>query len=428
VIAPGAPRPRRLFGVVLRMSFESLRAHGLRSLLTTLGVVIGVATVVAMASIIQGFNHSVERSISAFGSHVIYLRMFKPGFMMGALPDSLRHRQAFTVEDAQAILEQCPDVAHVSVMGFMEGASISHGNHASRGLEMLGSDPSVQEVLRYDPAAGRFFTEEELRRRAQVVVIGKDIREGLFPEGGNPIGRMVHVNGLPFRVIGEIEPKGRTLFSNPDELITIPYTTLDKYFPPPPNAPFYVPKRGRYYLNAVAVSPERTAAAVDQIRELLRRRRGLRSNQSDDFAVLTEESLADLYRQLTGATYAVMLLISSIALLVGGIGVMNIMLVAVTERTREIGLRKAVGARSFDILLQFLAEAAMLTGLGGVIGIALGAGLGQLVRAVSPLPAVTPLWAVLLAFAFSVAVGVFFGFQPALRAARLDPVEAMRYE
>jgi len=428
--APPGPRPSHagMLGEVLRMSFDSLRAHGLRSLLTTLGVVIGVMTVVAMVSIIEGFNQSVAKSISAFGSHVIYVRMFKPGFFVGGFPDSLRHRMAFTAEDARAIREQCPDVGYVNVMSFAENATVSHRGHASRGLELIGSDTDVQFVLKYDPGAGRFFTNEEVQRRAPVMVIGKDIREGLFPHGGSAIGRTVHLNGLPFVVIGELEPKGRSLFENPDELITIPYTTLEKYFPPPPNAPFYVPKRGYYYLNAVAVSPERTAAAVDQIRELLRVRRGLRSNQPDNFAVLTEDSLADLYNQLTGATYAVMLLISSIALVVGGIGVMNIMLVAVTERTREIGLRKALGARRMTILAQFLLEAAMLTGLGGVIGIALGAGLGQLVRLASPLPAHTPLWSVFVAFGFSVAVGLFFGLQPAMKAARLDPVEAMRFE
>jgi len=419
---------RGLLLEILRMALSSLRAHGLRSLLTTLGVVIGVGTVVGMASIIQGFNRTVERSISSFGSHVIYVRMFRPGIYVGGFPDSLRHRHAFTVEDAEAIRRLCPDVGEVTVIGFVENATVSYRGHSSRGLQLIGSDPEIQRVLRYDPWQGRFFTEEELQRRSQVIVIGKDIRDGLFVSGRSAIGKTIHVNGLPFRVIGELEPKGRSLFGNPDELITIPYTALEKYFPPPPDAPFYVPKRGYYYLNAVAVSPERTAAAVDEIRELLRVRRGLRPRQPDDFAVLTEDSLAELYNQLTGATYAVMLLISSIALLVGGIGVMNIMLVSVTERTREIGLRKAVGAPRFSILSQFLIEAATITSLGGVIGIALGAGVAQLVRAVSPLPAYTPVWAVIVAFGFSVAVGVFFGLYPAMRAAQLDPVDALRFE
>ncbi len=423
---PGAPRS--LLAEVFRMSVGSLRAHGLRSLLTTLGVVVGVATVVAMASIIQGFNRTVEQSISSFGSHSIYVRMFKPGFFVGGFPDSLRHRKAFTADDAHAIRRLCPDIGHVTIIGFTENVSISYRGRSSRGLQLIGCDPDIQEVLRYDPWLGRFFTDEEVQRRSQVIVIGKDIREALFPDGSSPIGKPVHVNGVPFRVVGELEPKGRSLFGNPDEFITIPYTALTKYFPPPPDAPFYVPKAGRYYLNAVAITPERTAAAVDQIRELLRVRRGLKPGQPDDFAVLTEDSLTDLYNQLTGATYAVMLLISSIALIVGGIGVMNIMLVAVTERTREIGLRKAMGATRASILQQFLFEAAMLTGFGGVIGVAIGAGVGQLVRAISPLPAHTPLWAVVVAFVFAVVVGVFFGLYPAVRASRLDPVEALRFE
>jgi putative ABC transport system permease protein len=425
---PASPQPRRLGVEIVRMSLDSLRAHFLRSLLTTLGVVIGVGTVVAMASIIQGFNQTVEQSISRFGSHVIYIRTFRPGFFVGGFPDSLRHRRAFTPDDADAIRRLCPDVARVTVIGFVENATIAYRGHSSRGLQLIGSDPQIREVLRYDPSQGRFFTEEELRRRAQVIVIGSDIRAGLFVRGENPVGRTVRVNGKPFRVVGELEPKGRSLFGNPDEFITIPYTTLEKLFPPPPDAPFYVPKRGYYYMNAIAVSPERTAAAVDEIRELLRQRRGLTARQSDNFAVLTEDSLAEIYNQLTGATYIVMLLISSIALLVGGIGVMNIMLVSVTERTREIGLRKAGGAPRGSILVQFLVEAAALTGTGGMIGIGLGAAVAQIVRLVSPLPAHTPLWSMVVAFLFSVAVGVFFGLYPAMRASQLDPVEALRFE
>jgi putative ABC transport system permease protein len=425
-----APRGhlRSLAPDIARMAVASLRAHTMRSLLTTLGVVIGVATVVAMASVIQGFNRSVETSISAFGSHVIYIRTFKPAFTAGAFPDSLRHRQAFTPEDAEAIRTQCPDVKQVTVIGFVEDATVTYGGHTSRGLQLIGSDPEIQEVLRYDPGFGRFFTREEARRRAQVIVIGKDIREGLFPGGGDPLGKTIHLNGQPFDIVGELEPKGRSLFGNPDELITIPFWTMEKLFPPPPDAPFYVPKRGRCYLNATPVSPDRMPAAIDEIRELLRTRRHVPQNKGDDFAIMTEDSITDIYKQLTGATFVVMLLISSIALVVGGIGVMNIMLVSVTERTREIGVRRALGAPRASVLLQFLLEAAMLSGIGGLIGIAVGTLLGQAVRALSPLPAYTPLWSVLVAFGFSVAVGLFFGFYPAMRASRLDPVEALRFE
>jgi len=416
-----------LVPTVLRMALRSLRANRLRSLLTLLGVMIGVATVVAMASIIQGFNRTVEQSITSFGSHTIYIRKFKPDFFAGGFPDSLRHRHAFTVEDAVALRRLCPDLGEVAIIGFIESATLGYRGRISRGVQIIGADPPVQEVNVYDPWLGRFFTEQEVRHSAQVMVLGKDIREALF-SGGDPIGKTVHINRIPFRVVGELEPKGKSLFFNPDEIITIPYTTLTKYFPPPDDAPFYVPKRGEYYLNARAVSPDRTAAAVDQIREVLRRRRHVPARGADNFAVFTEDALADLYNQLTGATYIVMILISSIALLVGGIGVMNIMLVAVTERTREIGLRKAVGAPRATILLQFLFEAATLTAIGGLIGIGVGAAVAQAVRAVTALPAYTPWWSVFVAFFFSIVVGLFFGLYPAVRASRLDAVEALRWE
>ena len=419
--------PARLLPVVTRMALGSLRDNRLRSLLTTLGVVVGVATVVAMASIIQGFNRTVETSISAFGSHTIYLRKFKPSLFAGGFPDSLRHRHAFTTDDAEAIRRLCPDVREVSIIGFLDAVTLSYRGHVSRGVQIIGTDPQIQTVNRYDPWMGRFFTEEEIRHRAQVVVLGKAVRDGL-KMGEDPVGKTVHIDGVPFRVIGELEPKGKSLFFNLDEVVNVPYSTLSKYFPTPPDAPFFIPAQGEYYLNAVAVTPERTPAALDEITEVLRRRRHVAARGSDNFAVFTEDALAQLYNELTGATYAVMTLISSIALLVGGIGVMNIMLVAVTERTREIGLRKAVGAPRATILVQFLIEAATLTGAGGMIGIGLGAGVAQLVRLGSGLPAYTPWWSVFVAFFFSVAVGLFFGLYPAVRASRLDAVEALRWE
>ena len=420
-------RPGSLLLPVLGMAVDAVRSHGLRSWLTTLGVVIGVGTVVAMVSIIQGFDRTVAGSISSFGSHVIYVRKMRPGGFNPDLVDSVRRTPAFTDDDAEAIRRLCPDVRAVSVMGMIDQVSAEYRGRSTSGMELLGVDPDVQEVLSYDPWIGRFFTPEEVRRSQQVVVLGRDVREAIMPTG-DPMGKTVHLNGIPFVVVGELAPKGKSLFFNPDEIISIPYTTLTKLFPPGPDAMFFVPRSGEYYLNAIATTPGRTAAAVDEITDVLRRRRGLRSDRPNNFAIFTEEALAELYHQLTGATYLVMLLISSIALVVGGIGVMNIMLVSVTERTREIGLRKALGAPRATILLQFLFEAMMLTGFGGCIGIALGAGVAQAVRAFSSLPAFTPWWSVAIAFLFSVAVGVFFGLYPAMRASRLDPVESLRYE
>ena len=421
--------PTRSLGPeIFAMSVRALRANWLRSLLTTLGVVVGVATVVAMTSIIQGFNRTVETAFTSFGSHVIYLRKsnigstFNPDFV-----DSMRRTPAFVPDDAEAIREYCPDVAAVTVMGFVTGVTVSYRGRSTKGVQTLGVDPYVQEVLAYDPWKGRFFTDEEMRRGAQVVVLGKNVREALMT-GEDPIGKTVHLDGIPFRVVGELEPKGKSLFTSADDLINIPYTTLTKYFPPGPDAPFFVPKVGQYYLNAVAVTPERTPKAIDEITELLRRRRGIRSDRPLNFAIFTEETFTKVFHQLTGATFLVMILISSIALVVGGIGVMNIMLVAVTERTREIGLRKALGAPRASILGQVLIEAILLTTLGGAIGLLAGAGAAQLVRAASGLPAYTPLWVVIVAVLFSAAVGLFFGVYPALRASQLDPVDALRWE
>jgi len=419
---------RDLLPSILGMALGSLRANRLRSLLTTLGVVIGVAAVVTMSSLIEGLNRVVVGSITSFGSHVIYVRKLSLDQLFDPhMPDSVRQRHAFTRDDREAVMRLCPDVKEVTLLNFVDAVTVRFGRRATRNVQVLGVEPAVQEVNRYDPWLGRFFTPEEVRRSAQVVVLGKSIREALF-SGGDPIGKTVHINRIPFRVVGELEPKGSNLFGNFDELLSVPYTSLEKFFPPGPDAPFFIPKKGEYYMNCVAVSPDRTPAAVDQIREVLRQRRHVAARGRDDFAVFTEEAFTDLYGKLTGAVYLVMLVISSVALFVGGIGIMNIMLVAVTERTREIGLRKAVGAPRATILLQFLIEASVLSGAGGVIGLGLGASAAQAVRAASGLPAFTPLWVVPVAFGVAVGVGLTSGLYPAFRASRLNPVEALRWE
>src|SRR5262249_41761858 len=226
---------------IFRMALGALRANRMRSLLTTLGVVIGVGTVVGMVSIIEGFNKTVAASITSFGSHVIYVRKTRPGSFNPDLVDSVRRTPAFSVEDAEAIRRVCPDVGAVTVVGFIDAVTVSYRGRSTTGIQVLGVDPYVQKVNAYDPWMGRFITDEEVRRRAQVVVLGKDVRETLMP-GGDPIGKTVHLNDVPFTVVGELEPKGKSLFFNPDEIINIPYSTLTKYFPPGPDPPFFLPK------------------------------------------------------------------------------------------------------------------------------------------------------------------------------------------
>jgi putative ABC transport system permease protein len=276
-------------------------------------------------------------------------------------------------------------------------------------------------------ARGRFFTEQEVQGNANVVVLGKDTREALFKDASG-LGRTVRLNGIPFTVIGEFEPKGRFFGENFDEVGCIPYPLIDKYFGAPSEAPPWFPKKGELFLDAIAVSPELSEEAIRQISEVLRVRRHLPSNKQNNFVVFSDDAFISLYNTITGGIFALMILISSISLAVGGIGVMNIMLVAVTERTREIGVRKALGAPKKAILLQFLLEAVLLTAVGGAAGVLLGAGVSWVVRAVSPLPTFVSAWSVTMALFVSSLIGIFFGLYPAMRAARLDPVDSLRYE
>jgi putative ABC transport system permease protein len=296
-------------------------------------------------------------------------------------------------------------------------ARLRYQERESRITLVIGSTPDFMVTNNFAAGAGRYFTQAEVDRRAAVVVLGPEHIEALFPHA-NAIGQTVHIGGQPFTVIGETEPKGRLLGQSLDDLVLIPYTTAEKLFGP----------NLRMVLNAKPVTPERIDIAIDQIRDVLRRQRKLAYHQGDNFAVFTDKALMDLYNSITGAFYLVMVAISSIGLMVGGIGVMNIMLVSVTERTREIGVRKAIGARQGDILWQFIVEAMTLTGAGGVVGVAAGLLVGWLVDVFSPLSFAVPLWGVLLAFLSATSVGLFFGIYPAMKAARLDPVESLRYE
>jgi putative ABC transport system permease protein len=391
--------------------------------------VIGVGTVIGMVSLINGFQRSFQESVRSLGTNTIYIRRIRPGIRFtDGVPDSLKQRKAFTMEDAAAILERSPSVKAVSPWKFpYDDLRLAYREKKTKLTFVYGTNQDHLITHGYDLVKGRFFTEQEVERRANVVVIGKDPREAMF---GNldPIGRTVHIGTIPFTVLGEFAPKGKLLGNNFDEVAVVPYTIIDKYWAAPSDAPPWFPKRGELFLDATAVSPELSEQAQREIIDVLRIRRHVPSNKTNNFVVFTDDAFLQLYNTVTGGIVAVMTLVSSIALVVGGIGVMNIMLVAVTERTREIGVRKALGAPRKAILTQFLVEAVMLTAAGGVLGVLLGASISWIVRAVSPLPTYVSPWSVVVALVFSAVVGLFFGIYPAMRASRLDPVDSLRYE
>ncbi len=420
---------RALFRETFRIARQALAANRMRTLLALLGIVIGVATVIAMGSLINGFQRSFEKGIQSFGSNTLYIRTFRPGVRFSnGLPDSLRKRRAFTMADAAAILERSPAVAAVSPVKIAYAdIRLRYRERQTKITITFGADDGLLRTRGFELARGRFFTPQEVQGRANVVVLGKDTREALFRDASG-LGRTVHLNGVPFTVIGEFEGKGRFLGNNFDEMACVPWTVTDKYWAVPPNAPPWFAKKGEVFLDAVPVSPELSDLAIQQIKSALRVRRHIPSNRSEDFEVFSDDAFMSIYQTITGGIVALMLLISSIALLVGGIGVMNIMLVAVTERTREIGIRKALGAPRRAILLQFLLEAVMLTAVGGLLGILLGSAVAVGVRAVSGLPTYVSAGSVISAVVVSTTVGVFCGLYPAMRASRLDPVDALRYE
>jgi len=403
------------------MAVDSLRAHKLRSFLTMLGIVIGVMTVIGMVSVIQGLNSSFMSELQAAGSDMIHIQKYE-AVQMGQMSEEERTRKDLTLEDASAIEREAPLVKAVAVSAFVSvftPVEIKHLSHKSDTAMVIGMNDKWPVVMSlYLPRLGRFVTESEVARSARVCVLGSELADALFPNL-NPLGKEIRVGPEAFTVVGVLTKRGQMFGQSRDNFAGIPITTLMKHFS-------YEKDR----LEIIAVP--RTAGTIDEtiqeIRNVLRQRRKVPFGKPDDFAVMTQDTLVDLYNQLTGAAYLVMIVISSIGLLVGGIGVMNIMLVSVKERTREIGIRKAIGARSGDILKQFLIEAMFLTGSGGLIGVFIGFGIALLVRAATPLPAAVSPWSVILGLAVSMSIGLFFGIFPAQKAARMDPIESLRYE
>jgi len=405
-------------------ALSAMWGQKLRSFLTLLGIMAGVATVILMVSFVAGFNNVITEQFTQFGTQLVQFQKFEPRFGPGGPPEEHRNRRDLTLEDAEALKRLVPAAAAVSPerYNFRSQPRVTAGDREANGPLVFGAAPDYMQANVHWVEDGRFLTDVDLRHAAQVAVIGTDIAESLFPFR-DPIGQVIRIDGRPFAVIGLFENKGSFLGGSNNSHIAIPITTFDVLYPE-------VKYGGgdTIHIATVPKSPELYDDLIEQGTAVLRARRQLKPDQENDFAVFTSQGALDNFRQITGGVAAAMIVIAGIALLVGGVGVMNIMLVNVTERTREIGLRKAIGATDGDIAAQFLAEAVTLTAVGGALGIGIGIGIAFAAGTALEFPVSTPLWSVLLGLGVSSAVGLVFGVWPALKAAKLDPIEALRYE
>jgi putative ABC transport system permease protein len=419
------------------MAFDTVRTNKMRSALTVLGVVIGITSIVGMTAMIRGFDQSLRDLIAQSGPNIVYLQRFGvASFANGTEFRELLKRPDLTVSDARAIEEQNTTLQYVDIeLGAGPGPAtfrrVFYRDQKTKNLIVFGTGESFADGTRLKMLAGRYFTGTDVQHRKNVAVIGNTAYKLLFePMGVDPIGKMVRIGNERFEVVGAFDkrpaPGGFNL--NQDDFVAIPYTTYQRVFG------LRVGRFGRtgtitnVMISMLPREGVTTAEAMADIQRIMRIRHGLRLDEPDDFDLATQESFLKLWDQISQGTFFALIVISSIALMVGGIGVMAIMSISVTERTREIGVRKALGARRAEILFQFLMEAAFLTSLGGVLGIVLGSGVGWAVHLASGFPISLPWWSFAMGLGFSASVGLFFGMYPAFKASRLDPIEALRYE
>ena len=413
------PKELRNIRENLLLALDTLRTHKFRSALTVLGVLIGTTTVIGVASIITGLNNKLVDTMEQYGSRSIFIYKFEPGIRFNLTREE-RMRKPLQYDEAMAIRDNCPDVQDVAVEIFNRGPAVGA---KYKGQDMLdaGLQGATSEdffINNSEFVNGRPFTTLEDNRRLNVAVLGADVATRFF-QNEDPIGKNIVVGGNTFQIIGTLAKRLSFLGDNgSDRTVFIPYWTFKKIYP----------QAKENFILAMAY-PNRMNAALDEITAALRRVRKVKPDQENNFGMATASSVIKQFNQITGTVALVMVVLSSIGLLVGGIGVMNIMLVSVTERTREIGVRKAIGARRQDITWQFLLEAMTLTGAGGVMGIILGYMLNFAIRTFFPsVPSSVPLWSVLLGFLVSISIGLFFGMWPAMKASRLDPIVALHHE
>ena len=401
---------------LIKIALRALANNKLRGFLTMLGIIIGVASVITMLAIGQGSKRSIQAQISEMGSNMI---MIHPGAdTRGGVRQDASAMETLKLEDYQNIVDETRYVSAVSPSVNSSGQAIYGANNTP--TTVYGISPDYLEIRRYKVGDGEMFTEQDIQTAAKVCVVGKTVVDNLFTGGESPVGKVIRFQKLPFRIVGVLESKGyNSMGMDQDDLILAPYTTIQK------KVLAITHLQG---ITCSALKEEYTDQAIDEITEILRRNHKLKESDDDDFTIRSQQELSTMLTSTTDMMTVLLAAVAGISLLVGGIGIMNIMYVSVTERTREIGLRMSIGAKGIDILAQFLIESILISVTGGLIGVVLGVGAALVVNGVAHFPIYIQPWSVMLSFAVCTVTGVFFGWYPAKKAAQLDPIEAIRYE
>lgn len=402
---------------LFKIALRAIAANKLRSFLTMLGIIIGVASVIAMLAIGQGSKQSIQANIAEMGSNMIMIRPGQDKGLGGARGDA-SEMQSLKLKDYETLCEQAKYLAAISPSVSASGQFI-YGNNNTPST-VYGISPDYMEIRRLKVEDGEMFSDDDIKTSAKVCLIGKTVADNLFPDGQDPVGRVIRYKSIPLRVIGVIKAKGYNSFGmDQDDMVLAPYTTVMKRI------------LSITYLqgvNASALTEDMTDQAIDDISELLRQNHKIKEGDEDDFTIRSQQEMMQMMNSTSDTMTILLLVVACISLVVGGIGIMNIMYVSVTERTKEIGLRMSVGARGIDILNQFLIESVLLSVTGGLIGVLVGVGVALGINVFAHWPIQIQPWSVLLSFAVCSATGIFFGWYPAKKAASLDPIEALRYE